>query len=290
MRILSVLAFATLLTSCVSSGKFKRAGLDYRARIENLDEQVQRQQDSLLSLSYQLERSRGGNDALLATQDKLQDRLAAQADKIDALSGNLSNTSAKLSGELARARADIQAAKAARDSLRMTQEKLIKDYEAGLNQAASALDLALEDTVSMEDYRITVSSGEVRMSVQEDILFSPRSVTRLTDLAPVVLRAVIDALEADPLLKLTVVGHTDNKPNPRRGANNWEYASLRATRLAQELADTYYLSPNRVVAGSHGEFGPISSNSTDEGRATNRRIDFILTNSVGNLLRELNKL
>ena len=290
MRLLSIFTLFALLTSCVSSGKFKRTSLNYQARIENLDERVQRQQDSLLRFSYQLERARGGNEALLATQDKLQDRLAAQADKIDDLSGNLSNTSAKLTGELAQARANAQAAKAARDSLRVTQERLVKEYEAGLNRAATALDLALEDTVSTSDYRITVSGGEVRVSVQEDVLFSPRSVTRLTDLAPVVLQGLMDALDADPLLKLTVVGHTDNQPNPRRGANNWEYASLRATRLAEELAETYYLSPNRVLAASHGEFGPIASNATEPGRTTNRRMDFILSNSVSNLLRELDKL
>ena len=226
----------------------------------------------------------------MATQDKLQDRLATQADKIDALSGNLSNTSAKLSGELARARADIQAAEAGRDSLRTAQARLVHDYEEGLHRAATALDSVLKDTVPTGDYRITVSGGEVRISVQEDVLFTARSVTRLTNLTPVVLRGVMDALEANPLLKLTVVGHTDNRPNPRRGANNWEYASLRATRLAEELAGTYYLSPNRVLAATHGEFGPIASNATEPGRATNRRVDFILSNSVGNLLREFSKL
>ena len=70
----------------------------------------------------------------------------------------------------------------------------------------------------------------------------------------------------------------------------FKYAALRATYLADELAKTYYLSPNRVVAASHGEYGPIKSNATEEGRMVNRRIDFVLRNNVGNLLRELNKL
>lgn len=290
VRTALILITTLLLTSCVSSGKFKRTSLNYQAMVDMLGDDVERQQDSINSLRLNLERSWGANDALLRTQDKLQDRLFKQEDEMDDLRGNLSSTSTKLSGELTAAKAEIKAAKASEDSLRLNQKQLVTNFEAGLVKASAAIQAALESTLEPGQYSVSLSGGELRLSVQEDVLFAPKSVTKLEDQAEIILRAVMDALQADPLLKLTVVGHTDNKPNPRRGTNNWEYASLRATRLAEELADVYYLSPNRIVAASQGEYGPLTSNATDEGRATNRRIDFVLRNNVANLLRELNKL
>lgn len=290
VRTALILITTLLLTSCVSSGKFKRTSLNYQAMVDMLGDDVERQQDSINSLRLNLERSWGANDALLRTQDKLQDRLFKQEDEMDDLRGNLSSTSTKLSGELTAAKAEIKAAKASEDSLRLNQKQLVTNFEAGLTKASAAIQTALESTLEQGQYSVSLSGGELRLSVQEDVLFAPKSVTKLEDQAEIILRAVMDALQADPLLKLTVVGHTDNKPNPRRSTNNWEYASLRATRLAEELADVYYLSPNRIVAASQGEYGPLTSNATDEGRATNRRIDFVLRNNVANLLRELNKL
>ena len=295
MRLLRLLSFVLfisgfLLTSCVSSGKFKRTSLDYQTRVDQLSDDLQTQQDSILNLRMQLERAWGGNQMLLVTQDKLQDRLSRQQDEIDNLSGNLNNTSTKLMGELVESKKQTAAALSTRDSLRTNQQNLVKSFEKGLNKAAAAVELALESKVPSDQYRITITGGEVRLSVQEDVLFESRSVSRLAGSAEVVLRGVMDAVQADPLLKLTVIGHTDNKPNPRRGASNWEYASLRATRMAEELTNVYYLSANRVVAASQGEFGPLTSNATEEGRTTNRRIDFVLTNSVANLIRELGKL
>lgn len=284
--LLSVLFF----TSCVSSGKFKRVGRAYDARAASLGDSIQNQQDSILSLLFKLENARGGNQMLLATQDKLQDRMAAQEDELDKLRGNMSNTSSRLVGQLVTIKKEAADAIASRDSLKTNQAALVKKFAAGLDRAGVAMDTAFVSKLPTDGYRISISGGELRLSVQEDLLFTPRSVTRLSDKAEVVLRGVMDALQADPLLKLTVVGHTDNKPNPRKGTNNWEYASLRATRLAEELTSTYYLSANRVMAASNGEFSPLTSNATDEGRARNRRVDFVLRNNVGNLLRELDKL
>lgn len=278
------------LCSCVSTGKFKRAGLEYQSKIDTLTNQVAVQRDSIFEKRLQLERAWGANQALLQTQDKLQDRLALQEDNMDDLQGNLKATTTQLKKELAAAMDTIQATKADRDSLRINQRELVKEFEAGLERAAIAMEKALEESVAEVLYSVSISGGELRFSIQEDVLFAPRSVTKLKDEAEPVFRGVMDALQADPLLKLIIVGHTDNKPNPRRNTSNWEYGSLRATRIAEELAEVYYLSPNRVIAASHGEFGPITSNATEEGQATNRRVDFILRNNVANLLRELDKL
>ncbi|MEO0734791.1 MAG: OmpA family protein, partial [Bacteroidota bacterium] len=245
---------------------------------------------SMLNLRLALERVRGGNASLLIIQERLQERLQEKEDALDALQGNLTSTSSQLRKEVADSRAAALSAEAAYDTLLQDQQAIIVGYQKGVNKALAVLTASLDGKVPDETFDVFDGPGEVTLSVQENLLFRPKSVERLTDEAAIVLRAVMDALQSDPLLKLTVVGHTDNAPNPRRNTNNWEYAALRATYLAEEFAKTYYLSPNRVVAASHGEYGPIKSNATEEGRKANRRVDFVLRNNVANLLRELKKL
>jgi flagellar motor protein MotB len=196
-----------------------------------------------------------------------------------------------MTAQLVDTRKDLKMAELAYDTLLINQQQIINEFQRGVVRAESVITQALEANLPDGSYFLTVGAGEVVLSVQENVLFKPKSVEQLNgEEAALVLRAVMDALQSDPLLKLTIVGHTDNQPNPRRGTNNWEYAALRATSLAEELAKTYYLSPNRVVAASHGEFGPARSNATAEGQRDNRRVDFVLRNNVGNLLRELRRL
>lgn len=290
IRYVFIFFFAAMLTSCVSSGKYKEYVALSNAVVEQQMDSIRQLQDSTLNLRLALERSRGGNDALLATQDKHLDRLAEQEDELDQLRGNLTSTNFQMTNQLAELRKELALAYSVFDTLREEQQKIVRDFETGVSDAANVLRKSLDGKVGDDAYDITIDAGMVTMSVQEDLLFAPKSVSRLTEAAPTVLRSVMDALQSNPLLKLTVVGHTDNQPNPRRNTNNWEYAALRATFLADELAQTYYLSPNRVIAASHGEYGPATSNASEEGRTKNRRIDFVLRNNVGNLVRELKRL
>lgn len=290
MRIPTFLALALLLCNCIAPKKVDKLRQTYDDKIAALELQDSLQQDSIYNYLLALERSKGGNEMLLLTQDKMQDRLAIYEDELDELKGNLTNTSSRMSTELSQLKADKRKTELAYDTLLFNQRNLISGFQKGIFEADTLIAESLDSVIPADQFRLTQKTGELILSVQEDVLFRPRSVSQLTDESAFVLRAVMDALQNDPLLKLTIVGHTDNKPNPRRGTDNWQYAALRTTALADELAKTYYLSPNRVIAASHGEFEPLTSNETDEGRKINRRVDFVLRNNVGNLVRELGRL
>jgi len=81
--------------------------------------------------------------------------------------------------------------------------------------------------------------------------------------------------------QVRVEGHTDNKPIvsaviKRRYPSNWELSSARATSAVRYLIETGGLDPMQVVAVGRGEFHPIASNDSAEGRAKNRRIEIVL--------------
>lgn len=290
MRYLLILLCAAGLASCVSSGKYKEYIASTEAQSSVQMDSIKMLQDSTLRLRLALERSRGGNDALLQSQDKYFERLATQEDELDQLRGNLTSTSFQMTNQLAKLKEQLNASGLKYDTLLADQTAIIGDFQDVVEEAANVIRKSFDGKVGDETFDIVIDAGLVTLSIQEELLFLPKSVDKLTEESPVVLRSVMDALQGNPLLKLTIVGHTDNKPNPRRNTNNWEYAALRATFLANELAQTYYLSPNRVIAASNGEYRPATSNATEEGRKKNRRVEFVLRNNVENLLRALGKL
>ncbi|NNE19015.1 MAG: OmpA family protein [Myxococcales bacterium] len=84
---------------------------------------------------------------------------------------------------------------------------------------------------------------------------------------------------ADTDYFVSVVGHTDKQKVSRALAKkyptNWELAGARAAGAARFLVANG-VDPTHVVASSRGEFDPVASNDTPEGRAKNRRIQIIL--------------
>ena len=290
MRLFTLLVFtgaAFALSSCISP---KKAAERYEPRIDSLVTVARVQADTIQHLTLALERSRGGNDMLLETQDRLQDRLAVQDDRIEELESNLSSTSNQMSQRVTDLRAALVTNDRMVDSLMRVQAAAINEFSAGIRRAANLLSDSLETRLDSNAFEIRELPGELVLSVQEMVLFRPRSVGYLAKTNEPVLRVVTQLLQQNPLLKLRIVGHTDNQPSTLKGTDNWEYGALRASTLAKELTETYYISPNRLIAASQGEYGPTRSNSTAEGRTRNRRVDFVFTNNVGNLLRQLDRL
>jgi chemotaxis protein MotB len=78
---------------------------------------------------------------------------------------------------------------------------------------------------------------------------------------------------------ISVVGHTDNQQPTgalaQRYPTNWELAAARAANAVKFLA-SQGVDPRRMIAVSKGEFDPVATNATTEGRAQNRRIQVVL--------------
>ena len=74
--------------------------------------------------------------------------------------------------------------------------------------------------------------------------------------------------------RLAVVGHTDST-GPFE--HNLELSQARAQAVvAALLKEPYNIAPTRLVAVGVGPISPVASNKSDEGRALNRRVTFVL--------------
>ncbi len=87
------------------------------------------------------------------------------------------------------------------------------------------------------------------------------------------LRQVADILRSRPKQRIEVQGHTDNRGNPRR---NLELSQQRADKVREFLIHEG-IAAERLTARGYGALRPRVSNQTQEGRAENRRVEFVLT-------------
>jgi len=76
--------------------------------------------------------------------------------------------------------------------------------------------------------------------------------------------------------KIDIKGYTDNTPiATSQFPSNWELSAVRATTVLRFFIDQG-INPTRMSATGYSDLFPISSNETEEGRAQNRRVEFVL--------------
>lgn len=87
--------------------------------------------------------------------------------------------------------------------------------------------------------------------------------------------------EYDEAIRLIQIeGHTDNVPmRSARFQSNWDLSTSRAVSVVQYCIENSALSPMKYAASGYGEYHPIAENTTEEGKAKNRRVDFVIHSS-----------
>lgn len=117
------------------------------------------------------------------------------------------------------------------------------------------------------------SSLDIQLS--ERLLF-PSGEASFNRRAVAALRPVLEVLKGTDY-SITVEGHTDNIPiYTERYPSNWELASARATSVVRYLIDEG-IESGRLKAVGYADTRPIATNSSEEGRAKNRRVTLVVS-------------
>jgi len=78
-----------------------------------------------------------------------------------------------------------------------------------------------------------------------------------------------------------IEGHTDNVPIKHSGwKSNWELATARALSVLHYLENEQGISGERLSAIGYGEYRPVASNETKDGRKQNRRVEIVILPNV----------
>lgn len=121
---------------------------------------------------------------------------------------------------------------------------------------------------------VELGSRGIVVRIQNVVLFEPGGTT-LREAAHAPLMIVADgARELD--LPLWIEGHTDNRPiSSIRFPSNWELSAGRATSALRFLQDVGKVRKYRMHIAGYADTRPIRSNTTADGRAENRRVEFL---------------
>ncbi|MGM0587460.1 MAG: OmpA/MotB family protein [Bacteroidota bacterium] len=114
-----------------------------------------------------------------------------------------------------------------------------------------------------------------RIILKESLTFGSGAAT-LREQSKSVLQEITYLFDQD-VAEIEVQGHTDNQPiRSGRYRSNWDLGAERAISVLQFLVANTDIPPEKFKASSVGEFRPLATNETDEGRRANRRVEVLI--------------
>lgn len=126
----------------------------------------------------------------------------------------------------------------------------------------------------------TTNGRYVELNISGSVLFDSGRAELKEDCLPL-LSKVGDIIRVYSDHNVEIIGHTDNVPmHSARFDSNDLLSSARAISTAQYLVQTKKIDISRLSWTGRGEYDPIDTNSTAEGRARNRRIEIRIYNSL----------
>lgn len=271
--LMPLVAMAILLTGCAS----KKSLQDCQTSYDQLQEKYQQ---SLVELAQ----SQTNVDHL---QQRIEDQRALLDEKnqaLKALQATLDKTIMQGGTNIGKLVDEIN-----------SSNRYIKQLVDAKSKSDS-LNLALTNKLTrslskseLKDVDVQVLKGVVYISLNDNMLYrsgsyeiSPRANETLSKIAKIIL----DYQEYEVLVE----GNTDDVPISKTNIrNNWDLSALRASSVVQALQNDYGVDPRRLTAGGRGEYNPLTDNTTEEGRARNRRTQIIITPQLDQFLDLIDK-
>jgi chemotaxis protein MotB len=217
--------------------------------------------------------------AKLAVLQKASDRLLTD---IDALRSGSSNTQADYLAEID----SLNKGKAALQdriddltrqdaALQIAAQENEKDLEARVAQLKSLF----ANEIARGDLDIRRFRDVLIVSVKDSALFPPDS-PKLRPETMNLLKRLSEVFKSAPDRIVRIEGNTavaaSSPESLRLYPTSWHLGAARAANVAQYLQEKCGMDPRQLVATSMGEFRPRADNSTEAGKAQNRRVDFVL--------------
>ncbi|HET8753899.1 MAG TPA: OmpA family protein, partial [Salinimicrobium sp.] len=265
-----------------NEAKLQEKQAEYNAQLAKLN-QLQSEYDALQSKLQNLQTSydalETNSSSALAENSRQNRELLAQLDEKE--------KALKVEQErLEKLEKDLAARSQRVDEL----EAVIAAKDAKMNALKNSLSKAL---TNFEGRGLTVEqrNGKVYVSMENKLLFSSGSWAVGAEGREAV-QQLGTVLAENPDIAVLIEGHTDNVPYQGSGQlkDNWDLSTKRATAIVQILEENSRIDPENLTAAGRGEFAPIASNETAEGKAKNRRIEVILTPKLDEISKLLNEI
>ncbi|MCH4888729.1 flagellar motor protein MotB [Acidaminobacter sp. JC074] len=149
-----------------------------------------------------------------------------------------------------------------------------------LNQLKGEIEEEFEKKGMVGELQFELEADTLKIILDDSVLYDPASA-ELKEESYEVLTILGETFKNElfELGNFRIDGHTDNVPiNTLRYPSNWELSTARATSVLRFFRDELSFAENRFVIAGYSDTRPRATNDTPEGRAQNRRVEFIIEN------------
>lgn len=270
-----LLSIAILSISCVKARRY-RAELSARSAAEGrekilVQEVLERRKEvaALTKNTETLARDLGKQDAEIADlKDQLSvttQSMGESASKLATEKTNLEKKLAATNTTLDQRNALIARVKSVQDKrksiLMQLEQDLVKVYFPHSSSGVTA----------------TTEGESIMLTLPDAALFEPTGLN-ISAKGKELLAPLAEFLAARPALSVEVLAYTDNilPAKEKSLKDTWDWSLARATNAVRILIRDYNVNANQITPIGKGEFYPLTSNETPEGRQKNRRTVVVL--------------
>ena len=160
-----------------------------------------------------------------------------------------------------------------------------KSEQEQMEELKAELDTKLQEDNLAGSVQTSIDKRGLVISVSNAVFFDPGSAEIKQENEGTLLEIanMVQVMEN----YIRVEGHTDNVPmNSGLYRSNWDLSAARAANVVRLFYTKTNILPERLIAVGYGEYRPVEDNSTEEGRAKNRRIDIIVLSEKYNDLEK----
>ncbi len=155
---------------------------------------------------------------------------------------------------------DSKSTEEAQDLLYRTIKNYIQE-----NNLESKIELIKGDDMVTIRFKDTILFNPDRTELRED------GKVILNDISKVLLSSI------DIIKMINIQGHTASTPKGQpEFQNTFEFSTKRAVNVLEYMISTANMDPFKLSAIGYGQYHPIESNETEEGRSRNRRVEIIV--------------
>lgn len=295
-KIIAFVLIAFSLNACVSNRVFN----DLESRYATLKDDYNRQSQSIETLKAEV---KDLTEKLVTTQNSLdatEDSLNLKQQLVEKLESSLDllklNSESALKKRIAENEGLMEKIAQRENELadRMARVEELEGLISRQKQAMTELKEKLSNALlNFEDKGLTVEArdGKVYVSMENKLLFKSGSWT-VEAQGKTAIERLGNVLAENPDIAVLIEGHTDNVPYSGKGPlkGNWDLSTKRATSIVNLLLENPQILPQNLTAAGRGEYLPIAPNSTQQGRAANRRIEVVLSPQLDEITQIINTL
>jgi len=276
INLITIVTALVCFTSCVGTKKFNALQTSYNSLLARNSE-----------LTREGEQCKGNLDRATVQISSLQERINSEQEHARSLQAALEKCLTSSS------QGNVNISKLV-DEIN-SSNKYIQELIASKNKSDS-LNMVLTNNLTrslskdeIQDVDVKVLKGVVYISLSDNMLYKSGSY-EISDKAGATLSKIAKIITDYKDYEVLIEGNTDNVPISKTNIrNNWDLSALRASSVVQALQNTYGVDPKRLTAGGRGEYNPVASNDTPDGKTRNRRTQIIITPKLNQFMELIDK-